>query len=356
MLIHGGDLHLISQKYNIKEANIIDFSGNINPFGLSPKIKDVVINNIDIVKTYPDKDYNDLKKSISNYCNCNINNIIVTNGATELISLCIKTLAPKNAIIISPSYSEYERELKKINCNIIYFDLKEKDNFLLNVDKLLKIIDDKIDLIILCNPNNPTGTAITNNQIELILKKCNFLIVDETYAEFSSTKENICATNLTNIYDNLFVIRGTSKFFCVPGIRLGYGICKNSYILNKINENKDLWSVNCFANLIGQTMFDDKDFIQKTKQLVFNEKQRIFNQLKTIQNLKFYSSKSNFILCKILNNKTTSTILFEMLIKHNILIRDAKNFPFLDDSFFRFCILKQNENEMLLKKLKNFLN
>lgn len=356
MLIHGGDLYLISQKYNIKEKDIIDFSGNINPFGLSPKIKDVVINNIDVVKTYPDKNYNLLKKSISNYCDCNPNNIIVSNGATELISLCIKTLSPKKAIIVSPSYSEYERELKKINCNIIYFDLKEKDDFLLNINNLLKIIDDTIDLIILCNPNNPTGTAITNDQIEIILKKCKFLMVDETYAEFSSKQENICATNLTTFYDNIFVIRGTSKFFCVPGIRLGYGICKNDYILNKINQNKDLWSVNCFANLIGQTMFNDKDFIQKTKNLVFNEKTRIFNELKNIQNLKFYNTKTNFILCKILNKKTTSTTVFKTLLKHNILIRDAKDFPFLDDSFFRFCILKQNENEMLLKNLKNILN
>ena len=103
-------------------------------------------------------------------------------------------------------------------------------------------------------------------------------------------------------------------------------------------------------------MFNDKDFIQKTKNLVFNEKTRIFNELKNIQNLKFYNTKTNFILCKILNKKTTSTTVFKTLLKHNILIRDAKDFPFLDDSFFRFCILKQNENEMLLKNLKNILN
>ncbi|WP_317368445.1 histidinol-phosphate transaminase [uncultured Tyzzerella sp.] len=356
MLNHGGDLDIIQKKYNISREKIIDFSGNINPLGISNKIENTIKNNINVITTYPDKDYISLKNSISTYCNCNKNNIIVGNGSTEIISLFIKNLSPKNAIIVSPSYSEYERELKNNNCNIHFFDLKEEDDFLLNVDKLISCINDNIDLIVLCNPNNPTGTAINNNQIKLILNKCKFLMIDETYAEFSSDIENICATSLVNDYDNLFVIRGTSKFFGVPGIRLGYGICKNKNILDKINKYKDPWSVNSIANLIGISMFDDKEYIQNTKNLILNQKQFIFEELSKIKNLKFYKSSSNFILCKILNNKTTSSKLFEDLIKENILIRDAKSFPFLDDTFFRFCILSEKNNRLLIQKFKNILS
>ena len=355
MLEHGGDLDIIEQKYNIPKKNIIDFSGNINPLGMSDKIKEVVKNNLNVITTYPDKNYINLKQSISNYCNCNINHVIVGNGATEIISLFIKILLPKNAIIVSPSYSEYERELKNNNCNITFFNLKENEDFLLNVNKLLNCIDDTIDLVIICNPNNPTGTGIDNDTIKLILNKCKFLMIDETYAEFSSDKENICATSLVKDYDNLFVIRGTSKFFAVPGIRLGYGICKNENILSKINKYKDPWSVNSIANLIGITMFNDNDYIEKTKNLIFNQKKYIFEELSSLKNLKLYKSKSNFILCKILNKKTTSTKIFEQLIKENILIRDAKNFTFLDDSFFRFCILSEEYNKILIEKLKNIL-
>lgn len=355
MLNHGGDLDIIEQKYNIPKKNIIDFSGNINPLGISDKIKSVVNDNLDVITTYPDKNYINLKKSISNYCNCNDNHIIVGNGATEIISLFIKNLSPKNAIIVSPSYSEYERELKNIGCNITFFDLKENENFLLNVDALLKYIDDTIDLVVICNPNNPTGTGIENNSIKRILDKCKFLMIDETYAEFSSDVENICATSLVKEYDNIFVVRGTSKFFAVPGIRLGYGVCKNENILSKINKHKDPWSVNSIANLIGITMFNDNEYIEKTKNLIFSQKEYIFKELATLKNLKLYESKSNFILCKILNNKTTSTKLFENLINQNILIRDAKNFPFLDDSFFRFCILSEKHNKLLVENLKNIL-
>ncbi len=355
MLNHGGDLDVIEQKYNIPKEKIIDFSGNINPLGISNKIENVIKNNINVITTYPDKNYNNLKKSIANYCDCNENNIIVGNGATEIISLFIKNLAPKNAIIISPSYSEYERELKNNNCNITFFDLKEEEDFLLNINNLLNIIDNTIDLIVLCNPNNPTGTAINNEQIKIILEKCKFLMIDETYAEFSSKSENIFATNLVNNYDNLFVIRGTSKFFGVPGIRLGYGICSNNNILNKINKYKDPWSVNSIANLIGITMFSDIEYIDKTRNLILNEKNYIYKELSKIENLKVYKTNSNFILCKILNNKITSTELFEFLIKYNILIRDAKDFTFLDNTFFRFCILSENNNKLLIEKLKEVL-
>lgn len=355
MLNHGGDLDVIEQKYNIPKEKIIDFSGNINPLGISNKIENVIKNNINVITTYPDKNYNNLKKSIANYCDCSENNIIVGNGATEIISLFIKNLAPKNAIIISPSYSEYERELKNNNCNITFFDLKEEEDFLLNINNLLNIIDNTIDLIVLCNPNNPTGTAINNEQIKIILEKCKFLMIDETYAEFSSKSENIFATNLVNNYDNLFVIRGTSKFFGVPGIRLGYGICSNNNILNKINKYKDPWSVNSIANLIGITMFSDIEYIDKTRNLILNEKNYIYKELSKIENLKVYKTNSNFILCKILNNKITSTELFEFLIKYNILIRDAKDFTFLDNTFFRFCILSENNNKLLIEKLKEVL-
>lgn len=355
MLAHGGDLDIIERTYNITKEDIIDFSGNINPLGISSNIKEVIINNINVITTYPDKDYNSLKEAISSYCNCDKEHIIVGNGATELISLFIKNLAPKNAIVISPSYSEYERELKNNNCNITYFYLKEEENFLLNVNRLLDLIDDNIDLVVLCNPNNPTGTAINTDEIKLILDKAKFLMIDETYNEFSSDFYKICSTSLVDIYDNLFVIRGTSKFFATPGIRLGYGICKNKNIINKINIYKDPWSVNSFANLIGIKMFNDIDYIKKTKNLISKEKKYIFKELSTLENLKLYETKSNFILCKILNNKTTSTKLFDSLIKENILIRDAKNFISLDNSFFRFCILSREHNKMLIEKIKNIL-
>lgn len=353
MLTHGGDLDAISKKYKINKNKIIDFSGNINPLGLSPKIKQVILDNLDVITRYPDKNYEELSFAISSYCGCDSSQILVGNGATELISLFIKVYLPKTALILSPSYSEYERELKNIGCSITYFDLKEQEDFIPNVSNLLACLDN-IDLVIICNPNNPTGYALKNEDIEFILKKCKFLMLDETYAEFSSPCKNISCVNLAQKYENLFIIRGTSKFFSVPGIRLGYGIC-NKNIKNTLLDKKDLWTVNSLAEVIGISMFTDESFITQTRNLIETQKDYITKELSSLKNIKIYKSDANFILCKILNNKTTSTKIFEDMLKYNILIRDAKNFMFLDDTFFRFCILKEEENKLLIENLKKLL-
>ena len=356
-LIHGGDLDFIEKQFGIKKDEIIDFSGNINPLGVSEKIKDILKNNLNIIQTYPDKDYFLLKKSISSYIKFNFENIIVGNGATELISLFLKIILPKKSLIISPSYSEYEKELKKLNSEISYFQLKEEDDFILNTENFIKSIGEN-EIVILCNPNNPTGTAVDINDLEKIAKYCKekntFLMIDETYAEFTNFKDNISAISLAEKFDNIFIIRGTSKFFSIPGARLGYGICSSKNILEKINREKDPWSVNSFANLIGINIFKDLEFIENTQNLIFNERENFFKELSNINNLKFYKSKSNFILCKILNEKN-SDYVFEKLIKEKILIRNAKNFEFLNDKFFRFCILKKEDNMLLLNNLKNIL-
>lgn len=355
--MHGGnltELSLLSSKHGGKYATceVLDFSGNINPIPIPQRIKDVVIDNLDIMSHYPDLKYTKLRKAISNYCNCDENNVIVGNGSTEIISLFIEKFANKKVLIVSPVYSEFERELIKNNCEIVKFALKEENDFDLDVDELLTTIDSSIELLILCNPNNPTGNALDSSQIERILKNTKFVMIDESYAEFTEDVENINATPLTGVYDNLFVIRGTSKFFSMAGLRLGYAICGNMRIISEINDSKDLWSVNCFADLIGQILFEDDDFIKSSKNFVYNERIRVIKELSKIVNLKVYNSKSNFILCKIIDSKITSEILFnKLLLDNNIAIRDAKDFEFLDETFFRFCLLSKENNNLLIDKL-----
>lgn len=353
--MHGGNLSGLSNKYNLNKEDIIDFSGNISPITIPSRIKDIVINNFDVISTYPDIKYTKLRNSIGEYCDCDASNIMVGNGSTELISLFIKQFAKKRVIVVAPVYSEFERELKKNDCEIIKFALEREEFFNLNVDRLINLIDDSIDLVILCNPNNPTGNAIDILQIERILKKAKFLMIDENYVEFTRNFENISATALTKNYSNLFVIRGTSKFFSIAGLRLGYAVCGNESIVNDINNSKELWSVNCFADLIGQALFEDKKFIEDAKKIICSERERVILELLKFPNLKVYSSKSNFILCEILNNKVTSEQLFEMLLSNNIAVRDAKDFEFLDNAFFRFCILSKENNNLLIDNIKKYI-
>lgn len=354
--IHGGDVDLISRMYGIEKEKIINFSGNVSPMGLPFSVRNVITNNIDCICEYPDVTYLSLKEAIGEYSGANPKNITVGNGSTELISHFIAAVNPQKSIVVSPAYSEYIKEIKNCGGAFSLFELQEKDDFILNIDELLKIIDSDTDMLVLCNPNNPTGTYVTEENLKIILQKCRetdtFVFIDETYVEFADDNVNISGVALTDEFDNLCVIRGTSKFFCCPGLRLGYAICSNSKICDIVNGRKDSWSVNSFAELCGKTMFKDKEFIKNSRSFISSERKRICDILIDFKNIYVYKTQSNFFLLKILKEGVTSKDVFDKLIKKNILIRNAEDFPFLSDRFIRFCILLKDENDMLLNELR----
>ncbi|MEG0238123.1 MAG: histidinol-phosphate transaminase [Clostridium sp.] len=353
---HGANLFELSKELGLKTSEILDFSSNINPFGASKKAKEAVIKNIDMASIYPDPKYIELKKSISNYCDSKIKDIVLGAGATELISSFINIIDPRRALLICPAYSEYERELKKNKCEIIkYFAIKENE-FKIDIEELKKkAIETKCNLIVICNPNNPTGFAFNKGEIEKLLKGYNgFVMVDETYVEFTNTNL-YSVSSLVNNYNNLFVIRGTSKFFSTPGIRLGYGLISNESVRNKILEKLDLWNINIFAEVMGTVMFKDCEYIEDTIKHMADERAYLNRELKCINGIRVYDSKGNFILCEIEKNGLTVDELYNSLIKEGIIIRNCSSFEGLNNNFFRVCVLKHNENELLIKKLKSII-
>lgn len=356
---HGGDLEVIEQKYHIPKQEIIDFSGNINPLGFPQNVKKILAEHLDILCVYPDKKYTALRQAISQYTGADIEHIVVGNGSTELISTFIKTASAKKTLIVGPAYSEYEREASLCGSEHTYFPLKDAEQFQLNIENLLCALTPQIGLFILCNPNNPTGTIVTKAQLEIILQHCKqnhtAVMIDETYMEFCDDIENCCAISLAKDYDNLFVIRGTSKFFAAPGLRLGYGISSNKEFLKTLTENQDPWSVNSIAAFAGEKLFCETSFLEQTKTLISTERNKCIQELKNWKNITVYPSSSNFILLKLKTNQISAHDIFEVLIQKRMLIRDASSFTFLDESFIRFCIGMPEQNQQLLKELKKLI-
>lgn len=350
---HGANLFDLSNKLNVHEDEFLDFSSNINPFGACPSAKEGVISNIDKVSIYPDPNYLSLKKSISQYCRCKTEHILLGSGSTELISSFTNIINPRNALIISPTYSEYERELKKLDCNINYYFSKKEDDFKIDVEDLIHTInDDAYDLVVICNPNNPTGFAFTQEEIKEILKYCStYVLLDETYVEFIDTNV-FSSAPLVDRFSNLFVIRSTSKFFSTPGIRLGYGLSSNKDILSKMSEKLDLWNINILASIMGEIMFNDTEYIYSSLEKIQEGHSYLFKELNSLNGIKVYPSSSNFILCEITSKKLTSSSLYEKLIKNSIIIRDCTSFDGLGEYFFRVCVLKPTDNKFLINSLK----
>ncbi len=351
---HGANLFDLSNKLGLDKSEIKDFSSNINPFGTSSKAKQVVLDNIDMVSIYPDPEYKTLKESISSYCNCKKENIIVGSGATELISSFIEIINPKKALLLSPSYSEYESELEKIGCYIDKFFAKEDKDFSIDVNSLIeKINSTNYDLIIICNPNNPTGFAFSKEEIARILENTTpFVMLDETYVEF--TEPHIySSTSIVDKYPKLFLIRGTSKFFSTPGIRLGYALISDKNTKKLLKEKLDLWNINIFATSMGEVMFKDSEYIISNTEKLTTERNYLFKELSSISELKVFKSYSNFILCKINSKRLTAKELYDSLMKKNIIIRDCTSFEGLNSFFFRVCVLKPEDNKLLIKNLKD---
>ncbi len=357
MDIHGGNLNVIEKKFNIQKENIIDFSDNINPLGASKLLKENMDNIYDLLNIYPDENYEKLRKAIGEYTKTNFENIIVGNGATELISGLIKAVSPNKSLIILPTYSEYEKELKKINSDISYFDVLESEDFKLNIDNLINTITKEIDLLVFCNPNNPTGYLTNISDLRIILEHCKTtnttVLLDETYIEFS--KESTGATSIVSDFDNLFIIRGTSKFFAISGLRLGYGLCSNTLLKEKVLKTLIPWNVNIVADYFGQLIFTDKSFIEESISLCNAEYKKIIDFFNTIPEIKVFESSTNFILFKILSSKFNANDLFEYMIKEGLLIRNLTHSKGLSDKYFRICLQTSENNDKFLKCFKEFL-
>ena len=198
---HGSDLEKIEEIYGIKKEEIVSFSANVNPLGVSPLLRTTLADKIDAITTYPDREYTSLRKCIAAYCGTDHENVIVGNGSTELISLFIQIEHPKKAMIIGPTYSEYEREISLGGGTTLYYPLREKDDFRLDVNDFISHLNENIDLLVICNPNNPTSSCITSTDMRRILDACKeydiYVMVDETYVEFAENMEEIDSVPLT---------------------------------------------------------------------------------------------------------------------------------------------------------------
>ena len=367
--LHGGNIYKLFREKNIK--NILDYSSNINPYGVPEKLRKIITGNMDILERYPDPDYIELRSKIAKNNKVDIKNVILGNGATEIIFLLMKVLAPKKVLVVSPTFTEYERAInaardeKKEKVEINHFPLQEEDGFILNINLLIGQLDRNYDLLIMCNPNNPTGKFVLKEDMEKILEKCNRtetkFFIDEAFIDFIENGSEQSIVNTLKNKTNLFVVRAFTKYFAIPGLRLGYGLCFDENLSYEVYKKKEPWSVNNIAELAGMTVLDDAEYIEKTDKWIREEKKYMYEKLEKIKEIKPYKTEVNFILVKIdrqiINEKGLNVHkLKEEMLRKGILIRDASDFRYLDESYFRLAIKDRVNNDRVLNTLKEIIN
>ena len=355
-VFHGSEIEKISACYHIKKEAIVNFAGNVNPLGLPASVKEAVATHADLFSSYPDREYLSLRNVLSNYCDVPADYILPGNGSSELIALLIEARAPKHTLILGPTYSEYSRELTFSGSTQDYYHLQETSDFRPDLEDLFHTLSDGYDFLIICNPNNPTSSAIFRDELKELLAFCKrkniFVMIDETYVEFAPDISAITAVPLTKQFSNLMVLRGVSKFYAAPGMRFGYGITGNSEFLKTMREKQIPWSLNSLGAFAGEMLFQDHDYYQQTRNLILSERQKMYETIKTLPTFKIYPAYANFLLVKILKDGVTSFDVFERCIQKGLMIRDCSSFQCLEGEYVRFCIQMPEENQRLLDLLQ----
>ncbi|WP_333859338.1 pyridoxal phosphate-dependent aminotransferase [Clostridium sp.] len=347
-MIHGGDIYTEGV---LKGKKLLDYSSNINPLGVPEVFLENIKEAIKNMAVYPDIQYRNLIKYIEEYIGCRGADILLGNGASELIDLSIGLF--KSILIVVPSYGEYEIDAKRWNCRIEFSYLSS--NMEIDYDDIMdKMVE--LNSIIIGNPNNPNGGVIDKVKFQPILDFCEnndkVIILDETFIEFTGKTEFSFIDEIDQ-YESIFIIRAMTKFFALPGIRFGYGITKNKSILQGIKSRQNPWNINCFAEVAAKYCLKDLNYIHKARVVANKERQFMTEELGKLYFIeKVFETHANFILCKIRN--VSEEQVYDYCINRAIIIRKASNFRGLDKRFIRLAIKDRSSNEKLLTVLRHF--
>jgi threonine-phosphate decarboxylase len=351
---HGGNIFDIARRLGTEPAEIIDFSASINPLGLSPLVRKSIICSIDSLVHYPDNTHRDLKQALATCHGLSPENIVVANGSTEIIYHLPAMLPGTRALVISPSFNEYVRALGQQHWEVRHFTLKPESNFSIDLAALEQSLSEGYDALYLCNPGNPNGTLYTLKTIERIYSLCiasgTFLILDEAFMDFcedSSAKHDIVKG------DNGIVLRSMTKFFGIPGLRLGYAL-SSSTTADRLDAMGGPWSVNTLALVAGVAALKDSEHNQRTVEYIRHERRSFFERLSDLKRRKVYPSSANFLLAEITDGMSAME-LRDRLMHQRLLIRDCTNFMGLSPRFFRIAVRTTEENRLLLGALSTIL-
>lgn len=346
---HGG--------YHGENPDILDFSVNINPMGMPEKLKEKLFSAFGSLEKYPEITGKSQIKKLGEALDLDTKHLILGNGAIELIYLFARSQLllnkKKKALIIQPTFNEYERALKLYGWDVFNLVLKNENNFKIQKNILLKKIEDcSPEVIFLCNPNNPTGVVYTQAFIKDLVNSVNKAItwfIDESFIDFSSEEDSL---DLIKEEDkSLFLLRSLTKFYGLPGLRIGYGLGTKK-IINEMEAYKEPWTINALGLVALGSVYDEIEYRKTTKEYIEKERTVVYNKLKKFSFLKVFKSDADFHLCQLIKGQVSD--LKEDLEKMGIFIRTCEDFRGLDESYFRIAIKTKENNDYLINCLNQW--
>ena len=352
--IHGGDIYSAKEQLSRRKnpPAILDFSANINPFGLPEGVKQAIRDSVDSFDVYPDPLCRELISRLSIHEGVPSDWILCGNGAADLIYRTVYAVKPKKAMVLAPTFAEYEEALTAASCQVAHYELQEVNGFQVG-EGLLDALDERLDMLFLCNPNNPTGQLVTKAFLLKLVRRCKklgiLLFVDECFNAFLDEPQEFSTKEYLKAFDNLIILKAFTKIYAMAGIRLGHCLSSNTKLLNKICGAGQPWSVSAPAQIAGIYGMEERDYLTKTKRLIRQEREYLIPQLKET-GITVIASNANYIFIK--ESCPTANPLHEMLFEKGIMIRNCDNYNGLGPGYYRICIRKHEENIKLIEALR----
>lgn len=353
--MHGGNIYGNEIEY--------DFSVNLNPLGPPDAVREALAAALNHVEEYPDPEYRELRRRLANYRRLAEEQLVLGNGASELIPGIIRALAPKTCMVTAPCYSGYETALKAAapSCRIHRIFLQEEDDFTLPENICREIAHVKPDLLILTNPNNPNGKRISANRLREIAGACRgagtVLLIDECFLALSGGDVDSLIHRIGEEgMPPTVVLRAFTKTFAIPGVRLGYAVCSGS-LATRIQRELPEWNLSVFAQYAGLAALEaaapetvttgTSGYMAASVEMIAQEREYLTAELKKL-GLRVFPSDANYILFQSRDRE-----LHRKLLDKGILIRDCRDYHGLTAGFYRAAVRTRRENTALLRCLRN---
>ncbi|MBW4685768.1 MAG: threonine-phosphate decarboxylase CobD [Komarekiella atlantica HA4396-MV6] len=351
---HGGNLAWAAALAGCPRDAILDFSASISPLGPPNSAIAAIQSQIGNLKHYPDPNYSELRLALSHFHQLPPEWILPGNGSAELLTLAGRELAQlAAAMLITPAFGDYYRTLAAYNAKVLECPLSLVISHTLReaAKASTSLIADKG--LLLNNPHNPTGKLFSRDSILPYLEEFALVVVDEAFMDFLSPDEEQSLISVVQEYPNLVILRSLTKFYSLPGLRLGYAIAHPDR-LSKWQLWRDPWPINTLAAAAAIAAIQDTEFQQQTWTWLPPARSQLFQGLTSISGLHPQESAVNFLLVE---SKQSTSQLQQLLLKHHqILIRDCLSFKELGDRFFRVAVRYESDNQRLLAGLQSVLS
>lgn len=346
--VHGGDWPRYLEEYGEQP---LDFSANVSPLGVPPSIKKAIAREAETADRYPDPLCRSLCRKLAVYEQVPEGYVLCGNGAADLIFRAVMAGKPKKALVTAPTFAEYEAALKGCGCKVQHYYLREENEFRLD-EGFLQAIVPGVDMVFLCEPNNPTGVSTPREFLLQAAKRCircnALLILDECFNGFLEEPEKHTLKGALAEFQNLVILRAFTKLYGMAGVRLGYALCADGGLMEELRKAGQPWAVSSLAQAAGEAALEETGYVERVRRMVMRERPWMMEQLGNM-GLRVVPGEANFLLffCPV--------PLIEPLRQRGILLRNCSNYHGLDEGWYRTAVRSHEENIRLIQAMNEVL-